>query len=444
MKNFIKSFYIHSYFFLWLLIVAGLFFVSFFVNWLYEITLWGLFVLFICFFVDVFLLYLSKNTIKSVRILPEKLSNSDENKIKITIENQYFFTISVEIIDELPFQFQKRNFSIKSKINNFEEKSFFYKVRPTQRGVFQFGKLNIFVSSPLKLITKRFIFQENENVASYPSFIQMKKYELMAFSKHLFDYGVKKVRRVGHTMEFDHIRSYIQGDDIRTINWKASSKQAKLMVNQYEDEKSQNIYMLIDKGRTMQMPFHELSLLDYAINTTLALSNIIIKKKDKAGIFSFSKKIEDMVLSERKKGQMHKIIEKLYRIDTDFLESDFNRLYLDISHSIKQRSLLLLFTNFETKDALFRQLPYLKLIAKKHLLVVIFFENTELNSFISKTSKNIQDVYDKIIAEKFIFEKRWMVQELAKHGILSILTSPNNLTINTINMYLELKAKGKI
>ena len=158
-------------------------------------------------------------------------------------------------------------------------------------------------------------------VPTYPSYMQLRKYDLMAFSNNLFQYGLKKIRRIGHTMEFEQIKEYVQGDDLRTINWKATAKKNQLMVNQYQDEKSQNVYMVIDKGRVMKMPFNDLSLLDYAINATLVLSNVIIKKQDKAGIFAFSKKVENRVVAEKRQSQMQQIMENLYNIKTDFFES---------------------------------------------------------------------------------------------------------------------------
>ena len=136
------------------------------------------------------------------------------------------------------------------------------------------------------------------------------------------------------------------------------------------------------------------------------------------------------------------VIHPVEDIKTDFFESDFGRLYADIKRNIKQRSLILLYTNFETLDSVHRQLPYLKGIAKNHLLVVIFFENIELNRLIDNKAGTIQQIYDKVIAEKFAFEKRLIVNELKKYGIYSILTTPENLTLDTINKYLEIKARG--
>jgi uncharacterized protein (DUF58 family) len=115
-----------------------------------------------------------------------------------------------------------------------------------------------------------------------------------------------------------------------------------------------------------------------------------------------------------------------------------------IKRKITQRSLLILYTNFEHMSGLERQLPYLKSIAKQHLLITVFFENTELEELISEDAENLQAVYEKIIAQKFYYEKRLIVKELEKHGIYSILTKPKNLSVNVINKYLEFKSKGLI
>jgi uncharacterized protein (DUF58 family) len=393
-------------------------------------------------FLDILILFVAKNGIDGNRKIAEKLSNGDENPIAITIKNYYTFSILVKVIDEIPFQFQVRNFEINRKIKASSQDEIQYFLRPTERGEYHFGKLNIYVSSPLRLISRRFMFENGHMVPTYPSYIQLRKYDLMAFSNNLFQYGVKKIRRIGHTIEFEQIKEYVQGDDIRTLNWKATAKKNSLMVNQFQDEKSQSVYMVIDKGRVMKMPFNQLSLLDYAINATLVLSNVILKKHDKAGMFTFSKKVENRVMAEKRSSQMQLIMDSLYNVKTDFFESDYSRLYVDIKKNINHRSLILLYTNFETLDGLYRQLTYLKGIAKSHLLVVVFFQNTELNEIIHKKSETVQEVYDKVIAEKFAFEKRLIVNELKKYGIYSVLTEPENLTLDTINKYLEIKARG--
>ena len=437
-----KRFYINHRFFHILTGVGLCYFLAFFfpkLTWFAHGLLCLLVVLFI---VDSLLLFNQKDAIYSQRILPEKLSNGDENSVKIDIKNNYPFRVDLKIIDEIPFQFQKRDFLIKKTILPQGSSFFEYILIPKERGEYVFGGLNIYAKSPIGLVSRKFVFQKEASLPSYPSFVHLRKYELMALQNEFLLGGIKKIRKLGHTMEFEQIRDYVQGDDIRSINWKATSKANKLMVNQYQDEKSQRIYMLIDKGRTMQMPFKGLSLLDYSINAVMALSHIILKKSDRAGMMTFSQKTENKVQAEQKSGQLKKISEALYNIKTNFYESDFSRLYQDVKTTISQRSLVLLFTNFETLDAVNRQMKYLRGIARNHLLVVIFFKNSELNDLMNKKPENIQEVYDEIIAEKLEFEKKLIIQELRKYGIFTVYTLPENLNIEVINKYLEIKARG--
>ncbi|PNQ72205.1 DUF58 domain-containing protein [Hanstruepera neustonica] len=443
MKRLFKNIYLEFRFFIGLIVLAFLFIMAFQFPGLLIISK-TLFVVFVAItLVDSILLFKLKG-IEATRVLPEKLSNGDENPIDIKILNKHPFNVALNLIDELPFQYQKRDFQINTHIKKGAEKKITYTLRPLERGEYHFGHLNIYTTSPIGLISRRYQFGQNAMVPNYPSFLQLKKYMLIAFSNKIFEFGLKKIRRIGHTMEFEQIKDYVPGDDIRNINWKATAKRNQLMVNQFQDERSQPIYSVIDKGRSMKMPFDGLSLLDYAINATLVISNVALKKQDKAGMFSFSRKVENKVVAERRPSQMNQILETLYNLNTDFSESDFSRLYIDIKRNLTQRSLLLLYTNFETLDALHRQLSYLQAIAKNHVLVVIFFENTELEKLTLKESDSTYDIFEKTIAEKFVYEKKLIVNELQKHGIQSILTPPEDLTINTINKYLEIKARGLI
>jgi uncharacterized protein (DUF58 family) len=256
--------------------------------------------------------------------------------------------------------------------------------------------------------------------------------------------GSKRMRKIGQSMEFEQIKEYVSGDDIRTLNWKASARKGGLMVNNYMEERSQQVYCIIDKGRLMKMPFDGMTLLDHAINSCLVLSNVCLKKQDRVGLITFSNVPGTILPADRKPIQTENILQSLYKQKTDFLESDFEMLYQQIRNKIKHRSLLVLFTNFESLSGLNRQIDYLRSIARHHLLLVVFFENTELNQLTDSHAKNVEEVYIKTIAEKFAFEKRLIAKELSKYGILSILSSPQKLTVNTINKYLELKIRQAI
>ena len=384
----------------------------------------------------------SSSGLNGKRILPEKFSNSDSNDVNIQLKNKYSFKIYVAIVDELPVQFQKRDFFKTTHIPGKNNNTLQYQVRPIDRGEYLFGNLNCYVSSIIGLIRRRYTFDNKQMVKVYPSFIQMKKYDFLAIDNRLQQIGLKKIRRIGHTMEFEQIKEYVVGDDVRTVNWKATAKHGHLMVNQYQDEKMQPIYSIIDTSRVMKMPFNELKLIDYAINSTLAFSNVALKKGDKVGMVDFSEKLGSFLPAQAKKTHLNTLLETLYNVDTKFRDSDFGILQALVRRKITQRSLLLLYTNFEHISSLQRQLPYLQAIAKKHVLVVIFFENTELKSLSETEAASIPEIVDQTIAQQFQFDKKLMVRELQQRGIQTVLTAPEDLTVNTINKYLEIKARG--
>jgi uncharacterized protein (DUF58 family) len=421
-----------------------LFLLKFFFAWLGDIPEIAVGTLLLLLCIDIFILYRNNKGIEARRFTAKRLSNGDENPIQVEITNRYGFGINARVIDEIPFQFQVRDKDFKLHLKPTEIKSIHYNLRPTKRGEYDFGFIRTYIGSPLGLINRRYNFDGSKILPVYPSFINLGQYELMAVSRYLTEFGIKKIRKVGQSSEFDQIKNYVGGDDIRTINWKATARKGGLMVNTYTDEKSQNIYCIIDKSRVMRMPFEGLSLLDYAINASVALSKVAMLKEDKAGLITLSENIGAIVPADRKASQLGSIMNVLYKEKTRYLESNLEVLYSTVRTVVKQRGLLVFFTNFESLSALQRQLPYLKRIAKYHLLVVVFFENTELKGLSTDPAKDVEGIYHKTIAEKFIYEKKLMVKELNKHGILAILTPPQKLTINVINQYLALKAQQRI
>lgn len=444
MKTFLRSIYFSEL--LYYIIAAEVVFLvfGFFFPAVYAISRITLIIILALILVDTLILFSNRNGFFARRDTLDKLSNGDDNPVQIFLENRYLFPAHISVIDELPFQFQARDKEFKLSIDSGKNKIIEYDVHPVKRGEYDFGAVNVYVKSPIGFIQKRYRFSQDMMVPVYPSFMQMRKYELLAISNRLTDAGIKKIRRRGNNSEFEQIKEYVAGDDYRTVNWKATARKNKLMINQYQDEKSQQVYSVIDMGRVMRMPFEGLSLLDYAINSSLVISNIAMLKQDKAGIITFSHKVQSLLSADRRSAHLQKILELLYSQKTGYLESDFENLYINIRTKINQRSLLLLYTNFESLSGLQRQLKYLRRLAKDHLLVVIFFENTELRTFLDKPAITTEEIYNKAIAEKFAYEKRLIVKELEKYGIHSILTTPQKLSINTINKYLELKARGLI
>lgn len=445
----LKKFYISLFFgrrFYWsMMTVVILFILSYGLPFLFTLSQIAFIFLLVLALLDYVILFSRKKPVSVLRELSEQFSNSDQNKVALRVSNHYPFVISTKIIDELPIQFQNRNFSLYATLKPGTQTVLNYQLRPTERGEYLFRDINVFIKSPIGLVVRREIIQAEKMVKVFPSFFSLRQYELLAYSNQLAEAGNKRIRKIGHSLEFEQIKEYVGGDDIRSINWKATGRKGgQLMVNKYTDEKSQQIYCLIDKGRVMKMPFDGLTLLDYAINATLILSRVALVKRDKAGIITFAEQIGDFLPADHKAIQMNNILGVLYNQQTKFLETDFEKLYPLIRTRITQRSLIVLFTNFESLSALKRQLPYIRGIARNHLLLIVFFENTELRELTNSNIKDIERLYIKTIAEKLVYEKRLIVKELQQHGIASILTAPGQLTVNVVNKYLEIKARQAI
>jgi uncharacterized protein (DUF58 family) len=440
----IKSFYFNKIVYYIAGAAAGIYLLSYFNSSFFNFGSLSLALLGMVVLVDGLLLFSKKNGFNAERFTTERFSIGDLNKVFLHLKNLYSFPVNVSIIDELPVQFQERNWLRKVRIDPGACHELEYFLRPATRGEYFFGNINIYVQGPLGLVKRRYTFPARQTIKVYPSYVQMRRYQLLAVSNRLQEAGVKRIRKIGHSMEFEQIKEYVRGDDYRTINWKATARKAQLMVNNYTDERSQQIYCLINKGRIMKMPFGGMTLLDHAINASLVLSNVALVKQDKAGLITFAENLDTFLLADKKPTQMNMLLEALYRQKTQFMEPDFEKLFSVIRNRITNRSLLVLFTNFESIESLQREMPALKKMARYHLLLVVFFENTELKSLIERKVASLEGIYIKTIAEKFTYEKRLMVKELHKNGIPSVLTTPENLTVNTVNKYLELKTRMSI
>jgi len=396
---------------------------------------------------DVALLW-HRRAITAERRLSTRFSNGDDNTITISVESTYPFPVRLEVIDELPFQFQQRDFSSLFSASSPSRllcsggaaAHLAYSLRPTRRGVYSFGHVLVFASTHLGLVERRYRCASPCDVCVYPSFQKLHQYELMAISQNLQQPGIKRIRRIGRNTEFEHIRDYLRGDDYRTVNWRATARLSRPMVNVYQDERSQQVFCIVDKGRVMQQAFEGMTLLDYAINASLALSYVAMRKEDRAGLITFDDNLGTFVAADRRPGHINKLMETLYAEQTEFEETDFSALSVGIGRHISKHSLLILFTNFMGLVSLQRQLPFLLQIARRHRLLVVFFDDVELQQFVDSPAATAEQRCQHEVAEKFVAEKQLVSATLRQYGILSLLTSPLELTVDVINRYLAVRA----
>jgi uncharacterized protein (DUF58 family) len=443
--NFFKSFYLTSKTFIALGVCIFLFCGGLLLNFSFILGQLLLFLVFLAVLVETILLYSKAELIEFRRILPNRLSNGDQNSVELALRNLSKINLNLTIYEDLPDLLQLRTWKIDVPLPSLANQNTYYEVRPTQRGVYTwFNTYLLCRVSLFGLVARKITFESETSIGCYPSFEQFKKLPIKAMVHNYSDANNVHIRKIGQSLEFEQIKNYVIGDNYRHINWKASAKQGKQMLNQYQEERSQDIYTVIDMGRAMKMPFDQQTLLDYAINGSVALTKAILDTKDKAGLLTFSSKSCSFIAARSEYKQFGIINDKLYNLETDFLESDFERLYKFVRFRIRQRSLLIIFTNFDSINSLKRNLQYLKAIAQYHLVLVVFFENSEIVKFVSEPAADIREIYSKTIGKHFLSQNQLILKELVKAGIQGLITQPHQLSIQTINKYIQIKRKQMI
>ena len=378
------------------------------------------------------------------RTMDERLSLGDDNYVHVDVQTDSPTPLRLTIIDELPIQFQARDIEFDLDMRQKPAARCTYVVHPTRRGAYDYGSINVYARTFLGLVERRYSFEAARSAKVYASVINMKRQELRAFSQSGKPHGARRIRRLGHTMEFEKIKPYVAGDDRRTMNWRATARAGVPMVNLYQDERAQDVYAIIDTGRVMKMPFVGLTLVDHAVNASLAFANIVLKTSDRAGLIVYDSKTSRIVPAEGNVRHLADINDVLYALDTQFLESDDVHMVRAVRAATHSRALLMLYTNIESMSALKRRLPAFRALARFHVLVVVIFENTELRSVANEEVRNLEGVYRTTVAADFALTKREIVVELRRIGIYAILTAPEDLSAASIDVYLEMKARGVI
>lgn len=373
------------------------------------------------------------------RTCADRFSNGDDNEVCLRVLSHYRLPVWLTAVDEAPVEFQRRDIALTVRLKPGTGRALTYRLRPVRRGAYRFGHMRLFVSVLLRCMERRFTLGQEQDIKVYPSYLMLRRYELLAFSQRLTEIGIKRIRRPGNNTEFEQIKDYVKGDDYRAINWKATARTSRLMVNVYNEERSQQVFCLIDKGRLMQQTSGGMTYLDWAINAALVLSFVSIHREDKAGLVTFGGKMDSFLPADRNAGQMQAILESLYRQQTVFDESDYAALVTTIGQRVQRRSLLVLFTNFSTVGATRRQLPYLRQLARRHRVLVVFFRDEELEAFVQKKPATEEGYFQQVTAEQHVADRQLIASMLRQYGMETLLVRPRELSIQVINKYLSLR-----
>ena len=413
-------------------------------------ALYGIALVLLCLFVvaslaDIVLLLLLR--IDGGREIVSKLDLGEENIFSVSFKITRGWLKSAYLIDELPSEFRRTESNLPFN-RQFSIFSCRYSVMPSRRGHFLLGRSLVYASC-LGLFERRIILQpEGQEVDVYPAYSRLREKDEQVRSRQNLTTGNHKRQLPANKTEFRDIREYVTGDDIRTINWKASARTGHVMINEYEDERSQHVINVIDCGTAMQRTFNSLSLQDHAINASLLVSySALEKESDCVGICSYGPKGISFLPPRAGKPQFNSIMQQLYALDTEYGESDIEQLCLVIDRNVKRRSLIFLYTEIPTISVLERQLQFFKRISTRNCLVIVNCLDRELEGMADRYIEGKQKsrthslCVESTLAKDMVNQKQLIADTLQQNGIYCLSIHPESLSFGILSKYIELKAK---
>ncbi|WP_141228340.1 DUF58 domain-containing protein [Anaeromicrobium sediminis] len=370
----------------------------------------------------------------------DKLSIHEVEHISFTIHNKNNEPINVKIKDEVPdFHFEIMDEVISEKVLPRNRSNISYRLRPKKRGAYEFNKIHMRIESRLKLVYLRKVISLPREYKVYPNLKNLKKYKLLVAKNKLMEPGRKSLRSIGSKTSFSHLREYVVGDEYRKINWKATARENKPIVNEYEPEKNQRIHILLDEGRTMSGEIRGYKKLDVAIDAALLLGDISNQKGDLCGLTTFNRNVNSYVKPNKGPGHRNNILETLYHIEGSSITSNYKEAFLHLKKKEKHRGIIFLFTDFSIMEEGEEILKHLSIISKNNIVTIVLIKDENRQNVLGEKSNSVEKIYDKAVAMEMLKNREMVINLIKKRKIMCIEADREELSLRVINKYLEIK-----
>ena len=390
--------------------------------------------------------FLSRNLPNGLTIKREfsrRLAIGEEDDVLLTIENTSDNAFYLTIKDEFPPEMVligKREAEV--SIDARSKAEFSYSFVPPRRGKYHFGKTAVRYFSRLGLIWCQTDLGEEQEVKVYPSIRRAREMELKALGANAYLAVQRKSVRRGEGREFESMRDYVRGDELRHISWTTTARRGKLTTRQYQIERDQTIIIALDAGRLMTGRIDDETKFDTAIHASLALMSAAAKGGDNCGLVVFGRKIKKYLPPKKGLAHIDGVLEALYDLEPELIEPSYSRAFQFISSNSKKRALVVILTDLVDKDSSKELINSLKLLRPRHLPLVVTIGDRDLNSTVAKIPDDINEVFTQSAAEEIIFQRDSALRQVETLGGLAIDVTANSLAPNLLETYLRVKERG--
>lgn len=372
------------------------------------------------------------------RLAPDRFAVQADHEIAVRIRNRSPLSLLVRLRDAVPLSFRCEPEEASVVVPAEAEARATYTVRPLVRGKFSWGDLSIAFRSVLGLWEMRTVIACSFDARVYPNLGALQRHHLLAQANRLESIGAHRIRRPGGQWEFEALRDYADGDDLRKIDWKATARRSRLIVRNMQAERNQTILLLIDCGRLMTAEIDGVSKLDHAVNAALILGHIALSRGDRVGLCAFSHKAHRWVPPRGHLAQHRLLTEAVFDVNGDFTETSYSRSlsYVRARHS--KRALLVVFTDFVDSQTASDMLAHMQLAARHHLILFVAFNDPFLRSAARSQPATPREGFRKVAAMELLHERQEVLETLRQMGAHVIDTAPSAVIAPLVNRYLEI------
>ena len=383
-----------------------------------------------------------KRHIQGERKVMHALSLGTWADVELTLHNRYRYPIKLEVFDHVPKEMEYEELPVTVSIPSRNWVKINYRIKPIVRGPVKFEKVQIRMFSVLGLWKKNVIQPLESDVRNYPNFSSVMKYSLLATDQRLNQMGILKKRRRGEGLDFHQLREYRDGDSLRQVDWKATARTNKLISRDYQEERDQQIIFLVDCGRRMLAHDDQLSHFDHTLNAILLLSHVALRQGDAVGLMTFSGD-ERWIPPRKSIGNVNSILNSIYDLQPSLLSPDYSRAATELMKRQKRRALVILITNLRDEDTA-ELIPALQIMRKRHLVLLASMQETAINKLLNEKVTDFESALNHASAQHYLGYRRDAHQQIDSAGVLYTDVMPQDLPINIVNRYLEVKSSGQL
>ncbi|HSA71684.1 MAG TPA: DUF58 domain-containing protein [Burkholderiales bacterium] len=372
-----------------------------------------------------------------VRQVPGSLALGVRSEVRMRVANAAAMRVRLELHDHHPPSFEAQGLPRRLELERAQWTELAYHVRPVARGESEFGAAEMRLHSPLGLWLVKKYSGNPSRVRVYPNFRALAKYTLLATDNRLSQIGVLQVRRRGEGTEFHQLREYRQGDSQRAIDWKATSRTARLIAREYEEEKDQRVLLVVDCGRRMASKDDDLSHFDHALNAALLLAHVALRQGDAVGLMTMAG-IDRYVEPRKSVAAVNAILNRVYDIEPTLSVPDYDLAARDVMRRVRRRSLVIVLTNLRDEDDE-TLLPALKLLRTRHLVVLASLREAIISRALSARVDSFDRAVTHAAAADYLAARERSFRRIGAAGAVCLDVEPERLAISLVNRYLELK-----